>query len=68
VATASGLCSYRTSGGVASRQPGETLEQLAGRADQALYDAKVTGRNRVCMHGGGLPTAPTPALKLVRQD
>lgn len=70
VATASGLCSYRTSGGVASRQPGETLEQLAGRADQALYDAKVTGRNRVCLHGGRLPAAaaPAPALKLVRQD
>ncbi|WP_414450466.1 GGDEF domain-containing protein [Burkholderia sp. 22PA0099] len=71
VATATGLCSYRTSGGVAGRQPGETLEQLAGRADQALYDAKVTGRNRVCMHGGSLPVAtstPAPALKLVGQD
>ncbi len=64
VATATGMCSYSTSGGVASRQPGESLEQLAGRADQALYDAKVAGRNRVCMHAGRPPAAPAPIVQL----
>ncbi|MBU9685037.1 GGDEF domain-containing protein [Burkholderia gladioli] len=63
VVTTTGLCSYSTSGGLASRQPGETLEQLAARADQALYDAKVAGRNRVCLHSGRVQTN-----MLVEQD
>lgn len=33
--------------GVAAYRPDETLEQFAERADQALYNAKVTGRNRM---------------------
>ena len=37
----------RFSAGVAELQPGETLDGLLERADQALYEAKRTGRNRV---------------------
>lgn len=33
--------------GVATRQPGEDLSALMGRADQALYRAKNEGRNRM---------------------
>ncbi|UCE32836.1 MAG: diguanylate cyclase, partial [Burkholderiales bacterium] len=38
------------SAGLAEYRPGETVEQLLERADQALYDAKRAGRNRVRMH------------------
>ncbi|MEK7227290.1 MAG: GGDEF domain-containing protein [Patescibacteria group bacterium] len=35
------------SGGVASEEPGITLNELVRRADQALYQAKESGRNKV---------------------
>jgi PleD family two-component response regulator len=35
--------------GVATGEPGDTLESLRHRADEALYDAKDAGRNRVAL-------------------
>jgi diguanylate cyclase (GGDEF)-like protein len=36
-------CSF----GVATHHSGDTMTSLLGRADEALYDAKKMGRNRV---------------------
>ncbi|HEX5126340.1 MAG TPA: diguanylate cyclase [Rhodocyclaceae bacterium] len=45
--TAAGPVTVSFSGGCAQIRAGETLEQLVGRADTALYEAKNKGRNRV---------------------
>jgi diguanylate cyclase len=37
--------------GVASHQQGDTLESIVERADEALYDAKGHGKNKVILHG-----------------
>jgi diguanylate cyclase len=37
------------SAGVTAYQPGETIEQALERADEALYEAKRTGKNRTCI-------------------
>jgi len=34
--------------GISQYRPGDTIETLLGRADQAMYEAKQTGRNRIC--------------------
>ena len=39
--------------GVATGEPGDTLESLRHRADEALYDAKDAGRNRVALASVG---------------
>jgi diguanylate cyclase (GGDEF)-like protein len=42
--------------GVAMHKTGDDLESLVERADQAMYRAKLNGRNQVCLHtapGGG---------------
>ncbi|KWV14399.1 cellulose synthase [Xanthomonas translucens] len=48
--TDAGLLEITTSIGVAWQRPGETLQQLLSRADDALYRAKHGGRNRVELH------------------
>lgn len=40
------------SGGLASIAPGENIESLVSRADQALYGAKQNGRDRTYQHDG----------------
>ncbi|WP_379945802.1 GGDEF domain-containing protein [Dyella flava] len=49
VVTDNGTCTYSLSGGLAIRLPGETMSQLTMRADRALYQAKVAGRNMLCV-------------------
>ena len=36
------------SAGVTMYRPGERLEDALDRADEALYEAKRTGKNRTC--------------------
>jgi diguanylate cyclase (GGDEF)-like protein len=40
---------FTASIGVSQYKPGDALETLLQRADQAMYEAKQTGRNRVCL-------------------
>lgn len=49
--------------GLAVSQAGESVQQVLDRADEALYQAKAAGRNRVVQHGDapGRATAPLDA-------
>lgn len=49
---------YTLSAGVAQLAPGENLDELIQRADDALYAAKAAGRDRVCAAN----SAPVPGL------
>ena len=55
--------------GIAMRQDGDDVESLVGRADQAMYDAKLNGRNRVYLYADGTPVnAPNrPRLHVVER-
>jgi diguanylate cyclase (GGDEF)-like protein len=44
--------------GVGEGRPGDTVDQILARADVALYDAKLGGRNRVVAADAGLLTQP----------
>ncbi|WP_152606330.1 diguanylate cyclase [Aquabacterium sp. NJ1] len=48
------------SAGLAQALPGESLEHLIERADQALYDAKHQGRNRCVLAGAELKPLTAP--------
>lgn len=52
IPTTKGSVSLTISVGVAGLQPEETFASLVDRADQALYLAKNSGRNQVCVHTG----------------
>ena len=51
--------SVTVSGGVAAYIPGEDMAALIARADAALYQAKTSGRNRICLAG----TVPSEATE-----
>ena len=57
------ICAVTVSAGAACYEPGERLVDWVERADQALYAAKQSGRNRVCMATppGNLPPGNLPA-------
>ena len=48
------------SAGVAEAMPGESIEQVIGRADGALYRAKDAGRNRVVIDRSVAEAQPVP--------
>ncbi len=51
----SGEINLSFSAGIAMAEPGMSLEQVLHRADDALYEAKLAGRNRVCPFDGKQP-------------
>jgi two-component system cell cycle response regulator len=54
--TGKGRISLTWSVGVGEGRPGDTVDQILARADAALYDAKLKGRNRVIGAHAGMLT------------
>jgi diguanylate cyclase (GGDEF)-like protein len=52
--------------GVAFRKPGDSLDTLVERADQAMYRAKLNGRNQICPQWGPVGI-PEPRLRVVEK-
>jgi diguanylate cyclase (GGDEF)-like protein len=42
------IVKFTISNGISQKQSGDTIDSLLKRADEALYEAKGTGRNKVC--------------------
>lgn len=63
-----GVGSLTISSGVAEHQPGESVEHWFRRVDEALYESKHAGRNRVTVdeHGGSDDWAASPTESLVQ--
>jgi len=53
--------------GVAIARGGDSLESLLERADRAMYDAKLHGRNRACLQADAATPARPPQLHLIRK-
>lgn len=53
--------------GVALRREGDDVESLVERADQAMYDAKLNGRNRVSLHADSMSAPTGPRLHVVEK-
>ena len=55
--------------GVAMRRDGDDVESLVERADQAMYTAKLSGRNQACLYGGlkSGSTSTHPRLHVVEK-
>jgi PleD family two-component response regulator len=56
------------SAGVATWDGNETSEELIGRADQALYQAKDAGRDRIVVAAEEAQTASQPGPRRLTQD
>ncbi len=57
-------CMLSISIGIAMLREGDDVESLVERADQAMYTAKLSGRNQVCFYGGVKPTPPLANSRL----
>jgi diguanylate cyclase (GGDEF)-like protein len=57
IQTEQGALKFTISIGVSTFYKRSLLEEVIGRADQALYQAKTSGRNRVCLSSGAEPQA-----------
>lgn len=60
VETANGEIRLTVSIGVAAGRVQDTMEQVLEHADEALYQAKAQGRDRVVVYGGDRPGEPAP--------
>ena len=47
------ILNITASAGLAEVLPGESLQSVIERADEALYAAKEAGRNQTCLEEGG---------------
>lgn len=60
-----GIPPFRVSIGCTAYEPTESLESFIKRADMALYDAKTSGKNKVCVRRALDPSEPPRTAKLL---